>query len=247
MQSWLEGGIWVGKGAQATGMTASLRIQSSKADSNTYESFTRSGLKLESVHQESPRSDVFRKRATKPLLNQRQRQKHLTWAVEKKNWTVAQWSKVLFSDKSKFCFSFGNQGPRVWRKSGEAQNPCCLKSSVKFPQSVMIWAAMSSAGVSPLCFIKSKVNAAIYQEILEHFMLPSADKLYGDADLFFQQDFSTCPQWQNIFQVLCWPWYYCAWLARQHAWPEPHMNLWDIFKRKMRNSWSNNPDELKAQ
>ncbi len=146
------------------------------------------GLKLESVHQESPCSDVFRKRATKPLLNQRQCQKHLTWAVEKKNWTAAQWSKVLFSDESKFCISFGNQGPRVWRKSGEAQNPCCLKSSVKFPQSVMIWAAMSSAGVGPLCFLKSTVNAAIYQEILELFMLPSADKLYGDADFIFQQD-----------------------------------------------------------
>ncbi len=158
-------------------MTASLRILSSKADSNTCESFTRSELKLESVHQESPRSDIFRKRATKPLLNQRQRQKRLTWAVEKKNWTVAQWSKVLFSDESKFCISFGNQGPRVWRKSGEAENPRCLKSSVKFPQSVMIWAAMSSAGVGPLCFLKSTVNAAIYQEILEHFMLPSADKL----------------------------------------------------------------------
>ncbi len=104
MQSWLEGRIWVGKGAQATGMTASLRIQSSKANSDTCESFTRSELKLESVHQESPRSDVFRKRATKPLLNQRQRQKHLTWAVEKNNWTVAQWSKVLFSDESKFTF-----------------------------------------------------------------------------------------------------------------------------------------------
>ncbi len=111
MQSWLEGRFWVGKGAQATGMTASLRILSSKADSNTWESFTRSGLKLESVHQESPRSDVFRKSATKPLLNQRQRQKHLTWAVEKNNWTVAQWSKVLFSDESKFCNSFGNKVP----------------------------------------------------------------------------------------------------------------------------------------
>ncbi len=30
-------------------------------------------------------------------------QKRLTWAKEKKNWTVAQWSKVLFSDESKFC------------------------------------------------------------------------------------------------------------------------------------------------
>uniref|UniRef100_A0A9J7Y3N1 Transposase Tc1-like domain-containing protein n=1 Tax=Cyprinus carpio carpio TaxID=630221 RepID=A0A9J7Y3N1_CYPCA len=56
----------------------------------------------------------------KPLLNHRQCQRCLTWAKEKKNWTVAQWSKVLFSDESKFCISFGNQCPRVWRKSGEA-------------------------------------------------------------------------------------------------------------------------------
>ncbi len=133
-----------------------------------------------------------------------------------------QWSKVLFSDESKFCISFGNQGPRVWRKSEEAQNPCCLKSSVKFPQSVMIWAAMSSAGVGPLCFLKSTVNAAIYQEILEHFMLPSADKLYGDADFIFQQDLAPAhtakgtKSWFNDQGVGY------AWLASKLAWPEPH-------------------------
>ncbi len=48
MQSWLEGRNWVGKCAQAKGMTISLRILLSKADSNTWESFTRSELKLES-------------------------------------------------------------------------------------------------------------------------------------------------------------------------------------------------------
>ncbi len=86
------------------------------------------------------------------LLNNRQRQKRLVWAKDKKDWTAAEWSKVMFSDESKFCISFGNQGPRVWRKRGEAQNPHCLRSSVKFPQSVMVWGAMSSAGVGPLCF-----------------------------------------------------------------------------------------------
>ncbi len=140
--------------------------------------------------------------------------------------------KSSFQIKVNFCISFGNQGPRVWRKTGEAQNPSSLKSSVKFLKSVMIWGAMMSAGVGPLCFIKSKVNAAIYQEILEHFMLPSADKLYGDADFLFQQDFSTCQHCQNHFQVLCWPWYYCGWLASQHAWPEPHIESMGYFQEK---------------
>ncbi len=62
----------------------------------------------------------------------------------------------------------------------------------------MIWAAMSSAGVGPLCFLKSTVNAAIYQEILEHFMLPSADKLYGDADFIFQQDLAPAHTLPNV-------------------------------------------------
>lgn len=34
----------------------------------------------------------------------------------KKTWTGAQRSNVLFSDKSQFCMSFGNQGPKVWTK-----------------------------------------------------------------------------------------------------------------------------------
>ncbi len=116
-------------------------------------------------------------------------QRRLTWAKEKKNWTVAQWSKVLFSDESKFCISFGNQGPRVWRKGGEAHSPSCLKSSVKF-QSVKIWGAMSSASVGWLRFFENQHHCTrcVYREILEHFMLPSADQLFKDADFIFQQD-----------------------------------------------------------
>ncbi len=39
---------------------------------------------------------------------------------------------------------------------------------------------MSSAGVGPLCFLKTNVTAPVYQEMLEQFMLPSADQLFKD-------------------------------------------------------------------
>ncbi len=86
------------------------------------------------------------------------------------------------------CILFVNQGPRVWRKGRETHSPSCLKSSVKFPQSVMIWGAMSSAGVDPLCFFENQSHCTRLSRNLEHFMLPSADQLFKDADFIFQQD-----------------------------------------------------------
>ncbi len=175
-------------------------------------------------------------------------QRYLTWAKEKKNWTVDQWSKVLFLDESKFCISFGNQGPRVWRKGGEAHSPSCLKSSVKFPQSVMIWGAMSSAGVSPLCFLKTNVTAPIYQDILEHFMLPSVDQLFRcwRCWFYFPAGFGTFPHSQNHQKLVKWPWCWSAWLARNSTDLNLIENIWGIVKRKMRNKGPKNADELKA-
>ncbi len=92
-------------------------------------------------------------------------QRRLTWAKEKKNWTVAQWSKVLFSEESKFCISFENQGPRVWRKGGEAHSPSCLKSSVKFPQS-------DDLGCNVICWCWSIVffeNQSHFTRLPRHF------------------------------------------------------------------------------
>ncbi len=121
-------------------------------------------------------------------------------------------------------------------ESGEAHSPSCLKSSVKFPQSVMIWGAMSSAGVGPLCFLKTNIPAPVYQDILENFMLPSADQLFKDADFIFQQDLApahTAKSTKRLLNdhgvgVLDW--------AANSPDLNPKENLWDIIKW-MQMSW----------
>ncbi len=77
-------------------------------------------------------------------------------------------------------------------------------------------------------------------------MLPSADKLYGDADFIFQQDLTPAhtakgtKSWFNDHgvTVLDWP--------ANSPDLNPIENLWGIVKRKMRDTRPNNGDDLKA-
>ncbi len=97
-----------------------------------------------------------------------------------------------------------------------------------------------------IVFLKTNITAPVYQEILEHFMLPSADQIYKDADFIFQQDLApahtakSTKSWLNDHGVgvLDWP--------ANSPDLNPIENLLNIVKRKMRIKRPKNADELKT-
>ncbi len=108
----------------------------------------------------------------------------------------------------------------------------------------MIWGAMSSAGVGPLCFFKTNVTAPFNQEMLEHCILPSAYQLFKDADFIFQQDLA--PAHTAKGTKVKWPWCWCAWLASKLTRPEPHRESMGYCQEGNYKQETKKCNELKA-
>ncbi|KAJ8389099.1 hypothetical protein AAFF_G00123050 [Aldrovandia affinis] len=151
----------------------------------------------------------------KPFINEKQRRDRLRFAKDHKDWTVEDWSKVIFFDESNFqlCPTPGHL--MVRRRPGEACKPQCLAPTVKFGGgSVMIWGCFTKAGIGQICLCEGRMNQTTYKVILEENLLPSALKMFPKSeDWFFQQDNAPCHTarsikvWMEDHQIktLSWP------------------------------------------
>ena len=124
---------------------------------------------------------------------------------------------IIFSDEKLFSVqqSHNHQNDRVLARSLEAIPGNAGKVfRTQKPASVMVWAAVSERGKTPLVFVPQgvKINKERYiEDILEGALLPWCNSVYGDEVWTFQQDGATshtarvtqqwcrnnCPSWIN--------------------------------------------------
>lgn len=130
--------------------------------------------------------------AKKPFINFLQRQRRLKWCHEFRHYTPDQWKKVIFSDESLFQ-AFNARG-QVRRRVGERYKPDCLRPTVKYPFSVMVWSCICYHGVGRLFILEKgeRFNSDLYKKILEDRLLRSATEWYPDGDYMFQDDGAPC-------------------------------------------------------
>ena len=87
-----------------------------------------------------------------PKLTEPQKKRRLEFAMARRNWTVKDWRRVLFSDESPFELYHppNRQNDRVWAHHSSEVPPT---ETVKQPLKIMVWGMMSYRGLSDLHII----------------------------------------------------------------------------------------------
>ncbi len=114
-------------------------------------------------------------------------QRRLTWAKRRRTGLLPSGPKSSFQMRASFVFHLETKvlesGGRVEKLIAQvAWSPVLsFHSRWWFGCNVICWCWS-------IVFFENQRHCTRYQEILEHFMLPSADQLFKDADFIFQQD-----------------------------------------------------------
>ena len=103
--------------------------------------------------------------AKKPLLTKRYIAKRLAFAKKYQNWTVDNWKKVLWLDKTKISLNGSDCRHWTWRRPGKLMQPKHVKQTIKHDKYVMAWGCFSWNGVGRIHVIEDSLTSPKYVRI----------------------------------------------------------------------------------
>ena len=112
----------------------------------------------------------------------------LKFAYAHKKWSVEDWSKVLWSDESKYNLVFSDGIWYIRRRKNERFNVRYQVPTIKHGGGhVMVWGCFSRNGVGPLVQINGTMTAETYNAIITESMISFSHENMGN-DWIFQHD-----------------------------------------------------------
>lgn len=177
-----------------------------------------------------------RRPVIRPVLAPAHRAARLAWARRHVTWTRHQWSRVLFTDESRFTRSFTDGRNRVWRRPRERYHDANVLEHDRYGGgSVMVWGGISVTSRTPLYRVHGTLNGLAYRnDILQPLALTALQALGPDSIL---QDDNARPHRAGVVNDF---------LQQQHVtrldWPayspdlSPIEHVWDVLGRRLREN-----------
>ncbi|KFM59944.1 Transposable element Tcb2 transposase, partial [Stegodyphus mimosarum] len=149
---------------------------------------TSASVTARTIHRQLTERGLRSRRPLRRLpLTAVQRQARLLGCRAHSHWNVTDWSRIVFSNESRFELSPDDQRRRVWRHPGRRcdTNLTVFRQTCRQP-GVMVWGAISFHSRTPLVVIRRNLTAQrSVDEVLRPVVLPFMSCHPG---LTFQQD-----------------------------------------------------------
>ena len=114
----------------------------------------------------------------KTSINTQQEKMRLKWVKEKQSWCVDNWRKMIFND-----------GTRIWIDQGNnAETFVWCHSNVTYE--VIHDTSFKRPGKMAINILT--IDAYVYIEILNNFLILSIENWFGDDEVIFQDNNSFC-------------------------------------------------------
>src|SRR5216684_487837 len=115
---------------------------------------------------------LCRVQRSKPYISPANKEKRRLWAMQHAGWTVEDWRRVIFSDKSKFMLFKSDGRQYCWIKPGQALDARFTKKNIKHGAgNLMVWGCITGQGMGRLHRIKGIMCGPDYVQILnDHYL-----------------------------------------------------------------------------